>query len=306
MNSDSTKYCSICPRNCQAERSSGKNGFCNSDLDYNISSICCHIGEEPPISGINGICNVFFNHCNLQCIYCQNIQISSNKSALSNFNSLDDIIYSITELLDNGCKAVGFVSPSHYVSHVKEIISTLRSLGYSPYFVYNTNSYDKVETIKSLEGLIDIYLPDFKYFDNEISLNYSGANDYPEVALKAIKEMFRQKGSEIYFDENGLASSGVIIRHLVLPGDTDNSLKVLKVIAENLSNKVHISLMSQYYPTSSVAGHPKLERTITSKEYDIVINEMDKLGFENGWMQELDSNQCCRPNFNNLNPFEIS
>jgi putative pyruvate formate lyase activating enzyme len=306
MNSDSTKYCSICPRNCQVNRISGEKGFCNSDLNYNISTICCHKGEEPPVSGKDGICNVFFNHCNLQCVYCQNIQISSNESALSNFNSLDDIIYNITELLDSGCKAVGFVSPSHYIQQVKEIISTLKSLGYYPYFVYNTNSYDKIETIKSLDGLIDIYLPDFKYMEYDISLNYSDAVDYPQIALAAIKEMYKQKSSEISYDIDGQATSGLIIRHLVLPGHTDNSIKVLNAIAESLSNDVHISLMSQYYPINSVLEHPKLGRTITNKEYDIVITEMERLGFENGWIQELDSNKCCRPNFNNINPFELS
>lgn len=301
---NTVEYCSFCPRNCKADRNRGILGYCNSENNYSIASICCHKGEEPPISGVNGICNVFFSHCNLQCIYCQNYQISNNSVNNQNFSDLNDVIYNIIELLDNGCKAVGLVSPSHFVMQVKEIIITLKSLGYSPYFVYNTNSYDKLETIKSLEGMIDIYLPDFKYMENDISMQYSGVNDYPEIALKAIIEMYRQKGSNLVSEDKFHASSGLIIRHLVLPGNINNSIRVLNAIAENLSNKVYISLMSQYCPTINVKNHKVLNRLLTSKEYDLVIKEMEKLGFENGWIQELDSNNNYLPDFNKLNPFE--
>jgi putative pyruvate formate lyase activating enzyme len=171
--------CRICPRNCGADRLGGKRGVCGSDAAFNISSICIHKGEEPAIGGEKGICNIFFSRCNLSCIYCQNWQISCLKGeALQKHMSLEQVIDSIIHLLDQGCRTVGFVSPSHYIPHVKTIIEALRSLGRTPVFVYNTNGYDLVPEILALESYIDVYLPDFKYADNEIAKEFSGAADY--------------------------------------------------------------------------------------------------------------------------------
>ena len=208
------------------------------------------------------------------------------------------------KILSEGIPAVGFVSPSHVVPQVKAIIRGLNSRGYKPITVYNTNSYDKLETIRSLSGMIDVYLPDYKYVTKEIAASYSDVFDYPEIALKAIKEMYYQKGSSLAIDDNGRAENGLLIRHLVLPGHAEESKKVLSVIADELSPGVHLSLMSQYHPTSGVMKHPVLNRLLYKAEYESVVEEMEKLGFRNGWIQEMDSNQNYLPDFSKENPFE--
>jgi putative pyruvate formate lyase activating enzyme len=297
--------CKCCPRNCGVNRLAGKTGYCKSDASYSISSICCHKGEEPVINGKNGICNIFFSHCNLQCIYCQNYQISRNKSGiLEDKLQLPQIIDQILALLDEGCESVGFVSPSHFIPQVKSIIYALQSLGKKPIFVYNTNGYDKPETLRQLEGLIDIYLPDFKYWDAAIAGKYSDAADYPEVAKAAIKEMYRQKGSSLIIDDNGQAVWGLLIRHLVLPGQTEDSKAILRFIAEELSPSLHISLMSQYYPTEQVTNHPELSKFLTRDEYESVVAEMERLGLVNGFLQEMESQANYQPNFQKQHPFE--
>ena len=232
-------------------------------MSYAVSSIVVHKGEEPVIGGDKGICNVFFSRCNLQCIYCQNYQISCiNENIIENNYSLEEIVTKIKSILDTGVNTIGFVSPSHFTAHVKEIINTLNQENYFPVTVYNTNAYDKVETLIELEGLINIYLPDFKYMDAILSKNLSGAKDYPEIAAKAIKEMYRQKGSTLVKDVDGNAESGLIIRHLVLPGYIDNSIKVLRYIAEEISTNIHLSLMSQYHPVKAIEGYPNLSRVL--------------------------------------------
>jgi len=305
MNLEDLSSCSVCPRNCGADRTSVKLGYCESDENIFVSSVCIHHGEEPAISGTKGICNVFFSHCNLQCIYCQNFQISRNKRKVAeNKYSLQEIVNEIIQILDQGINMLGFVSPSHMVQQMKTIIYELHQQKRFPVIVYNTNAYDNVETIKSLEGLIDIYLPDLKYMDAALAAEYSDAGNYPEFASKSIKEMFRQKGSHLETDDNGNALSGLIIRHLVLPGNVENSIAVLRFIANELLLDVHLSLMSQYYPTPAVEKHPVLRRPITKKEYDRVLDEMDKLGFHRGWVQEMESAEFYKPDFTKKNPFE--
>jgi putative pyruvate formate lyase activating enzyme len=297
--------CTLCPRECRANRLSGGSGYCRTDAGLNIASVCIHRGEEPVISGKEGICNIFFTGCNLRCIYCQNHEISQcNSSSGKGSVSLDELLDRIENILSEGIPAIGFVSPSHVIPQVKAIIHGLKLRGLRPVTVYNTNAYDKKETIRSLDGLIDIYLPDFKYASTNISSEYSDASDYPEVALKAIKEMYHQKGSALALDENGRAERGLLIRHLVLPGNIEESKKVLKIIAEELSPGVHLSLMSQYHPIFGVRDHPVLNRSLFQEEYDSVVNEMERLGFRNGWVQDLDSNINYRPDFSRKNPFE--
>ena len=297
--------CSFCPRNCHANRFSSKLGYCRSGASFNISSICIHRGEEPVISGKDGICNIFFTNCNLQCIYCQNWQISTNRAGRNSTEmSLENVIRDITSILDMGINMIGFVSPSHFIPQVKIIIHVLNSLGYNPVKVYNTNGYDKPEIIKSLDGIIDVFLPDFKYMDTSLSEEYSDADDYPQVASLAIREMYRQKGSVLHLGENETTESGIIIRHLVLPGHVENSLKVLRFIAHELSPKLHISLMSQYNPTQEVSCHPYLKRPLKQEEYNVVIDEMNNLGFSNGWIQELESRENYQPDFHRKHPFE--
>lgn len=298
--------CKICPRQCNADRINGNLGFCNSDTSFNISSIFIHHGEEPVISGSKGICNIFFSRCNLQCKYCQNFQISRNKNRIVEKPfALNEIIEKIADYYYNyDVKSVGFVSPSHFIPQMKLIIDNLRNEGINPIFVFNTNAYDRVETIKSLESYIDVYLPDFKYMINKIAKSYSGAENYSEFAAKAIKEMFRQKGSRVYLDENDdYAVSGLIIRHLILPGNIDNSIKVLEYIANEISTKIHLSLMSQYYPPTGLNLQSPLNRKITEEEYEKVIEAMENFGFENGWVQELESSESYLPDFEKEIPF---
>ena len=296
--------CDLCPRECHADRFSEKLGHCKSDASFNISSICIHHGEEPAISGENGLCNIFFTHCNLQCIYCQNYQISDNRiSGKSTVMELNEVIRQVTKILDSGINRVGFVSPSHFIPQVKIIIRCIQSLGYDPVWVFNTNGYDKPDTLRSLKGMINVYLPDFKYMEPALAGEYSDAPDYPEVATRALKEMFRQKGAILHTGKDGTAESGMIIRHLVLPGHKENSLKVLNFIAGELSPDLHISLMSQYYTTPRVSNHPKLKNTVSAEEYSVIVSEMDRLGMYNGWIQELSSASNYRPDFEKQHPF---
>jgi len=297
--------CRICPRNCGADRLAGKKGYCGADASFEISSIVSHHGEEPAVSGEKGICNIFFSRCNISCIFCQNYQISRRRGNVqANIMSLEQVLLEVTSLLDQGCSAVGFVSPSHFIPHVKVIIDALRMMGRNPVFVYNSNGYDLPDQIRSLEDYIDIYLPDFKYADPLIAEELSGAYDYPERALLAIKEMYRQKGSVLITNDSGQAEKGLIIRHLILPGLIDNSLKVLNLIADNLSCSVTLSLMSQYWPTPLVASHPVLGRTLSHEEYHKVVSEMENLGFYKGWIQELESSHHYIPDFSSPSPFE--
>lgn len=297
--------CTLCPRECHADRFKSNSGYCKSDSGLNIASICIHKGEEPVISGSKGICNVFFSGCNLRCIYCQNHEISRSctKTAKSE-KSLPETIERIITILSTGVKSVGFVSPSHMVPQVKSIIRGLNSHGYRPVIIYNTNSYEKVETLKSLSGVVDVYLPDYKYASPELAGDYSDAPDYPSVAIKALKEMYYQKGSSLRTDGDGDVENGMLIRHLVLPGNVLESKKVLRSIADELSPGVHVSLMSQYRPVDDVKNHYQLNRALYLEEYESVVLEMEQLGFRNGWVQSMDSYQNYNPDFSRENPFE--
>jgi len=297
--------CNLCPRKCGINRKTVETGWCKTGSGYYISSICIHKGEEPPISGNKGICNVFFAHCNLQCVYCQNFQISDNKISISKFEmNFEEVIFQIIEIMKKGINIIGFVSASHVVPQMIAIIEEINKRGYKPTIVYNSNGYDSVETLKKLENIVNVYLPDFKYFESDLSEKYSLAKNYPEIAQKAIKEMYRQKGSSLHIDDEGYAESGLIIRHLILPNQVENSFKVLNFIAEEISTSVHISLMSQYYPTHNFVKYEKLKRKILKSEYQAVLDEMERLGFYKGFNQELDSTENYRPDFENNHPFE--
>ncbi len=297
--------CSLCPRNCHADRIENKTNFCRIDNQFHIASITIHTGEEPVLSGEKGVCNVFFTHCNLQCIYCQNFQISKNRiSDNTHTLSLDNVVKKITDILDTGITHLGFVSPSHQIVQMVQIIEALHSKNYFPTIIYNTNAYDKVSTLKMIEPLVDIYLPDFKYADNDLAEKYSQAPQYKQIALNAIGEMIRQKGKSLAIDENGLATQGVIIRHLILPNHIDNSLAVLEKIQDNFGNKISLSVMSQYFPPEPVSNHPQLGRRITETEYQQVLSKIDELGFENGFIQEPESAENYQPDFEKENPFE--
>jgi len=302
LNLNSLKNCTICPRNCGTDRTGKIMGYCGTDAGFSISSIFIHRGEEPVISGPKGICNIFFTGCNLKCIYCQNYQIS-RPSALRHHLKLEQIIEKIGNIMAEGITAVGFVSTSHVVPQVIAIIEGLHLAGLFPTTVYNTNGYEKPETIKKLEGLIDVYLPDFKYISPILAKKYSDAADYPAFASNTIKEMYRQKGSTLFINDQGQAESGMLIRHLVLPGHSGDSIELLQYLANEISTGIHISLMSQYYPVDKAIHHPILNRNLYKDEYQTVVDEMHRLGFRNGWVQEMESSNYYRPDFKKDIPF---
>jgi len=294
-----------CPRKCGVDRLAGELGYCRTGAGYQIGSICLHRGEEPVISGRHGICNVFFSHCNLQCCYCQNYQISRNSGLeIEHALTLDEVVCRITALLDQGAHGVGFVSPAHVIPQVQSIIAELRDRGRTPVTVYNTNGYDRVSSLATLEPLINAYLPDLKYMDRQLADQLSGAPDYPQVARRSIREMVRQKGLDLVLNDEGEILSGVIVRHLVLPGQVENSRRVLRFLAEEISPRITISLMSQYSPQPGGCLVPELNRAVTEAEYNEVLDEMDFLGLENGWIQELESSDCYQPDFDKSHPFE--
>lgn len=297
--------CTLCPRECAVNRLAGDLGYCGADAGMNIASICIHRGEEPPISGPEGICNIFFSGCNLRCIYCQNYEISRPcREIRPESPGYEETIDRITEILAGGVKTVGFVSPSHVIPQVKAIIRGLKATGLDPITVYNTNGYDKRETIVSLDGLIGVYLPDYKYFDASTAKKFSDSPDYPDTAYRAIKEMYYQKGSVLVKDSEGRAENGLLLRHLVLPGHAAESMKILKKLANDLSTGISVSLMSQYHPVPDVNDHPELGRTLYRSEYFAVKKYLEELGFRNGWIQDMDSHLNYRPDFSQKHPFE--
>lgn len=296
--------CRLCPRNCGINRLQGEHGYCRCDHQQHIASITLHTGEEPVLSGPNGMCNVFFSHCNLQCIYCQNHQISCNDVVLTREQwNLKGATRQISRMLARGIRHVGFVSPSHLVTQMVAIVEALWQEGWKPVIVYNSNGYDKVETLRQLEGLVDVYLPDCKYMDAGLAKELSDAADYPQVAAKALREMYRQMGPVLHLDADGLALRGMIVRHLVLPGQVANSLQVLRFLAAELSPKLTLSLMAQYRPIAAVAAHPHLRRRLNCEEYAAVMREMEKLGFNDGFVQELVSADYYWPDFSKPDPF---
>lgn len=301
---DELRNCRACPHLCGVNRLEGNSGVCRTDASYPVSSVVMHHGEEPVISGLNGVCNVFFAHCNLQCKFCQNYQISNNQLELQPYrHSIESLLVKILNYLDGGAHAIGFVSPSHVLPQVKVMMKAIKALRSDCVIIYNSNAYDKVSELALLEGLVDIWLPDFKYMDTILGKELSGVPDYPEVAMAALKEMFRQKGTSLVYDPQGLAISGLIIRHLVIPSRVQNSLNILQFLADELSPRVWISLMSQYYPTYRVKDHPEFGRKLLKSEYDEVVERMAALGLDHGWIQEMDSAETYQPDFHQDNPF---
>ncbi|MEG8947719.1 radical SAM protein [Rosettibacter firmus] len=270
-----------------------------------VSSFTPHYGEEPGLSGTRGAGNIFFGNCNLRCIFCQNYEISQNwRNEIKHEVSHERLAEIMLRLQSMNCHNIGLVSPTHFSATILKSIYIAAERGLQLPIIYNTNGYDSVEILKLYDGVIDIYLPDFKYGNDEYAKKYSLADNYFEITKAAIKEMFRQVGDELIY-ENNVVVRGLIIRHLVLPNGLAESEKVFKFIAEELSPKVHISLMSQYYPANKAYKEILLNRTIREIEYERTLELMDKYGLHNGWIQELDSFHNYRPHFleDRENPF---
>ena len=301
--------CTLCPRQCRTPRG---DGYCGAPARVEASAVCLHRGEEPPLAGgtdadSSGIVNIFFNHCNLQCIYCQNGAISGRSvdAALAHYTDLDAIAREVARLLPHSNGTVGFVTAAHYAHLLPDLVEAIRGLGLAPTFVYNSSGYESVDTLRQLEGLVDVYLPDFKYLDTALAAAYSHAADYPTVATAALLEMRRQVGQSLKTDDRGIAYRGLIVRHLVLPGAVDNSLRCLDWLADHFDPAVlHLSLMAQYFPPREGLPVP-LDRPLRADEYRAVTDHADSLGFCRGWQQELEAQTNYRPDFARTdNPFE--
>lgn len=290
------KKCTSCPRNCLADRTNGELGTCQSrDLPI-VSSYTLHFGEEPVLSGTNGAGNIFFGNCNLRCDYCQNFVISQNPvEEKLNEVSVERLAEIMLELQNKNCHNIGLVSPTHFAVPILKSIKIAIEKGLNLPIIYNTNGYDSVEMLKLYKDVIDIYLPDFKYGNNDYGRRYSKVPDYFDSVKLAIKEMYEQVGSKLVY-ENGVVVRGLIIRHLVLPNGLAESEEVFKFIAE-LDPKIHISLMAQYYPTNRAEKNILLNRAVRHSEFERVADLLDKYGLENGWIQEMESHDFYRPNF---------
>lgn len=298
--------CTSCPRDCNVNRIAGELGICTSGHLPIVSSYTPHFGEEPVLSATKGAGNIFFGNCNLKCIYCQNFEISQNpKSESQNEVTHERLAEIMIELQKKDCHNIGLVSPSHFSATILKSIYIAAKKGLKLPIIYNTNGYDSVEMLKLYEGVVDIYLPDFKYGNSEYAKKYSLVDNYFEKTKEAIKEMYKQVGDELIYDGN-VVVRGLIIRHLILPNDLSETEKVFKFIAEELSPDIHISLMSQYYPTNKTSKEILLDRTLRNSEYEKAIELLERYGLHNGWIQELESQQNYRPNFNKdrINPFE--
>ncbi|MBN1375733.1 MAG: radical SAM protein [Dehalococcoidia bacterium] len=299
--------CDICPRKCGIDRLNNQRGYCRSGSQVEISSYCDHHGEEPVLSGVNGSGTIFFSHCNLKCLYCQNHQISQGFDPSSMSLDTQELAAIMLHLQDKlGCHNINLVSPSHYVPQIVDAVCSAIPMGLSIPLVYNTNAYDALSTLRLLDGIIDLYLPDIKYSSDQWALKFSDARDYVAYSRAAIKEMYRQVGNLIT-NSQVIASRGLIIRHLILPNDISGSDDSLMWIANELTRDTAVSIMAQYYPCHKATGEPLLSRKIYSGEYKKVLNLVEKLGMENGWLQEMDSPDHYLPDFKRQNhPFEIS
>ena len=276
--------CRLCPRECNSERDSNIAGVCRVGKDLRIASYNLHFGEEPPISGARGSGTIFFSGCTLKCIYCQNFPISQLDNGKT--YSIEDLTQIFLELKERGAHNINLVSPSPYLFHIVSALRSASMLGFDLPIVYNSGGYERVEIIKNLNKIIDVYMPDFKYSYPEISKKYSGVSDYSEMALNSISEMYRQVGS-LQVNEEGIAVKGVIIRHLILPGHIDNSKNVLEIISENTFNDSYLSLMSQYFPAYNSSGDEHLKRRLTPGEYEDVKSLAISKGLVKGWFQDI-------------------
>jgi len=277
--------CNKCPRKCNKERREGDTasyGYCQVSVLPKVARAALHFWEEPCISGEEGSGTVFFSGCNLRCVYCQNVEIAAGVRGKE--ISVERLSEIFLELQEKGANNINLVTPSHYYMQIKEALLLVKDKLHIP-VISNTSSYESVEVLQEIEGLIDIYLADFKYMSRELAEKYSHAKDYPQVAAAALSEMFRQVG-EPEFDERGMMKKGMIVRHLLLPGCKDDSKAVLEYLYKTFGDSIFISIMNQYTPLSHVEKYPELNRNVTEEEYEEVVDFAIELGIENGFIQE--------------------
>ncbi|MHB8136831.1 MAG: radical SAM protein [Smithellaceae bacterium] len=294
--------CTLCPRACRVDRTKGELGYCRLPADIVMDCALAHHGEEPPLSGTRGAGTIFLSSCNLGCIYCQNYQISHSPQGQE--LTVLQLAKIMLDLQKRGCHNIEPVTPTPQAPLVMEALCLARAQGLTIPFVYNCGGYENPDVVRMLDGMVDIYLPDFKYGLAEDALLFSDAAGYPRFAIQSLLEMVNQVGDDLIL-ENGIAVSGIIVRHLVLPGRLENSQEVLRLLKNEISTKIPISLMSQYTPTGPVKSHPQLGRRITSTEYSRILDYALELGFENLFVQDV-SDSALTPDFDRKNPFDSS
>ncbi|MBR3133850.1 MAG: radical SAM protein [Clostridia bacterium] len=288
--------CMLCPRNCGINRSIGRRGFCKCDDKIKIALASKHMFEEPCISGKEGSGTIFFSNCNLNCVYCQNYKIS--QEGLGKQVNIERLAEIMIEQQARNVNNINLVTPTMYVYQIIEAIKIAKKNGLSIPIIYNSNGYENIETIKLLDGYIDVYLPDLKYYYDNIAVKYSNAANYFDIATKAIKEMCKQVG-KTKLNEKGIITKGVVIRHLVLPNHIQNTKNILKWIKNNIDEEVYVSIMAQYFPTFKADKYDELNRKISFSEYNKVKKYVEIIGLKNGFIQDRGNNEeKYVPNFN--------
>ena len=279
--------CRLCSHMCEVNRIADERGFCGAGVSLEVASSCVHMGEEPVLTGNSGVGNIFLGRCNLRCVFCQNHSISQPEGSIpaSWGKTSEKVAEILLDFQERGCNTVGFVSPTHFAPQIFEAVALAAEKGLRIPLIYNSNGYDSMELLKTLEGLVDIYLPDFKYWNADYAEKYSAAANYPATARKAILEMHRQVG-RLRTDSDGVAQRGLIIRLLVLPNGISGSEKALEFIAEMIGRDTFVSLMSQYNPLHHAKEYPFLSRPLEPEEYSEIENTLLSLGFEYGWTQD--------------------
>ena len=281
--------CDLCPRKCLVDRKKGEKGICGQTENLKVARAALHFWEEPCISGDAGSGAVFFSGCPLHCVFCQNENIANG--TVGKEISLERLVDIFLELQEKGANNINLVTPGHFVPQIVKALDQAKKEGLTLPVVYNTSSYETVDTIKMLEGYVDIYLPDFKYMSPVLSKKYSHAPDYAEVAKAAIAEMVRQTGKAVFVngDEDNLILRGTIVRHLTLPGCMEDSMQILKYLHETYGDTIYISIMNQFTPLSNLEKYPELNRRITDEEYEALVDYAIDIGIENGFIQEGDT-----------------
>ena len=277
------RTCQLCPRSCGVNREKGQVGYCHETNQLVVGRAALHHWEEPCISGTRGSGAVFFSGCTMGCVFCQNYSLSKGKDGKS--ITVERLAEIFIELQVQGAHNINLVTPTHYTLHIIEALKLAKAQGLTIPIVYNCSGYEKVETLKLLEGFVQVYLPDFKYYSEVLAMKYSKAPHYFEYASKAIEEMVRQVGTA-RFDEEGIIQSGVIVRHLLLPGQLMDSKAIVKYLYETFGDAIWMSLMNQYTPLEGVKDYPELDRKVTKKGYNRLIDFALDLGVENGFIQE--------------------
>ena len=292
--------CVVCPHACHVNRRAGELGICKTGFEVALGAAVPHFGEEPVLVGAHGVGTVFVSSCNLRCRYCQNFEISHDRLGIG--ASTDRLANAFLALEHAGCDFVGWVSPSHVVPQLLAALARAVELGFARPIIYNTSSWDALESLRLLDGVVSIYLPDLKYSDDEVARRLSGCTGYVGRARAAIEEMYRQVGN-LTAGANGLAKEGLLVRHLVLPNNLAGSWETLSYLRIEFGRDIGLSIMSQYAPTVRVADHPELSRTVTRAEYDGVLDMVCDLGFRNVFAQDFDSQRIGIPKFAERVPF---